>query len=93
MISQDRRLKSGDLSERTFADYFKACKQILEFFGKETSVSALKGSDFRAFRASWPKTWGLQMHSDLIARTKTVFGSAIEEWSYRKPGQFWFRLR
>ena len=88
MISQDRRLKAGELSQRSFADYFKACKRILEYFGKETPVASLKGADFRAFRQSWPDTWGLQMHSDLIAKTKTVFGYALKNGLIDNPVNF-----
>lgn len=78
LTSQERRLHAGELSERSFADYFRACQRIVEFFGKETRVQSLKAADFRSFRESWPKTWGLQMHSDLIARTKTVFAYALK---------------
>lgn len=73
LTSQERRLEAGELSQRSFADYYQVGKRIVEFFGKQTQVSALRAGDFRRFRESWPRTWGLQMHSDLIAKTKTIF--------------------
>lgn len=88
LTSQERRLNAGELSQRSFADYFQACKRIVEFLGKQTGVSSLKAADFRGFRESWPKTWGLQMHSDLIAKTKTIFGYALKNGLIESPVNF-----
>mgnify|MGYP002127007446 FL=1 len=88
LTSQERRMNDGELSTRSFAEYHATCKRIVEFFGKQTSVTALKAADFRAFRESFPKTWGLQMQSDLIAKTKTVFTYALNNGLIETPVNF-----
>ncbi len=44
LTSQERRLNAGELSQRSFADYFQACKRLVDFFGKQTGVSTLKAT-------------------------------------------------
>src|SRR5262245_7579779 len=50
---------TGELSERTFADYHATCARIVAVLGKTRLVSDLSAADFEELRIEMAKTLGL----------------------------------
>lgn len=71
--TQENRSHRGEISTRTFGDYLRVGKLMVEFFGENKRASEVGPGDFRAFRKSFPKSWSLQSQSDVIQRVRTIF--------------------
>lgn len=82
------RMDSGQLSKKMFQQYHEACKLIVDCFGKESQVAALKPADFSKLLASFPKTWGLSMIGGNVGRIRSVFKFASDEQLVDRPVVF-----
>lgn len=69
---------AGEISERTFSDYQKSCKTVVEHFGRFTVVASLRAADFGALRKAFPETWGPTKTGTEIQRMRTAFKWAAE---------------
>ena len=49
--NKNEKLKAGELSPRTFRDYFKSCEALVDNFGPDRRVDDLRPDDFRGYRA------------------------------------------
>jgi integrase len=83
--SKEEKVKAGDLSPRTFRDYYKTCERLIDHFGKERRVDDLGPSDFRAFRAKLAKRLGIVSLKNEINRVCIVFNYAHENDLIAKP--------
>lgn len=74
----DRReaVKSGELTQRSLADYERVCDRIVEQFGKNAQLTRLKPEEFRLFRAAMAEKWNLTTLSNEIGRIRVVFNYA-----------------
>ena len=79
------RMESGQLSRKMFTQYHDACSIIVEQFGKESQVAALKPADFSACLAALPKTWGLEMIGGTVGRIRSVFKFGSVEQLVDRP--------
>ncbi len=82
------RMDSGQLSRKMFTQYHDACSIIVDQFGKESQVAALKPADFSACLAALPKTWGLEMIGGTVGRIRSVFKFASDEQLVDRPVMF-----
>jgi len=76
MESRQRRVDSGELSQRTFDDYHQIVKLIADHFGRLTPVEHLTPADFGAFRAALAKGVNLKTLEGRIACIRAVFNYA-----------------
>lgn len=76
MESRDRRVDSGEMSQRTFDDYHQIVKLIADHFGRSTPVEHLTPADFGAFRAALAKGVNLKTLEGRIACIRAVFNYA-----------------
>jgi hypothetical protein len=53
-----QRVSSGELSQRTFADYSETCERVINVFGKTRLVTDLASDDFGHLRAKIAETRG-----------------------------------
>ena len=81
-------LDCGDLSPRTFRDYYKVCKGLLEHFGEDRLVSDLEPSDFAAYRASMAKRLSASSLKNAITKCCVVLNFAHEDKLIDKPVYF-----
>src|SRR5439155_20741774 len=67
--SKEEKLKAGELSHRSFRDYYGTCQELIDHFGKERRVDDLRPDDFRKFRSrSEEHTSELQSRGHLVCR-------------------------
>jgi integrase len=83
--SKDDKLKAGDLSPRTFRDYYKTCEMLVDHFGRERRVADLRPDDFRNYRSKLAKRFGVVSLKNEINRTCIVFNYAHENNLIDKP--------
>jgi integrase len=69
---------SGELAERTWAEYRTTGATLLDEMGRETDVSRLRPDDFAALRASLAKTRGLKTLDGEIGRIRAIFNYAFK---------------
>ncbi len=75
---QESRAKSGEITQRHFSDCLLSCRRLVNHIGKFFRASAMRASDFKAYRSSFPDTWGPSMISGEIQRIRSAFKWAFE---------------
>lgn len=86
--SKDAKLKDGDLSPRTFRDYFKTCEGLIDQFGKDRKIDDLRPDDFREFRSKLAKRLSVVSLKNEINRVCIVFNYAHETELIEKPVRY-----
>lgn len=79
---------SGELAERSFSDYHKACERIIEHFGRERLVEDIRVSDFDSYRAAVASGRGLHAIGTQVTICRMVFNFAYENELIEKPVRF-----
>ncbi len=75
---QQSRVASGEITSRHFSDCLKSCRRLVEHIGKFHRAHALGAADFKAYRNTFPATWGPSMVSGEIQRVRSAFKWAFE---------------
>ncbi len=78
LTSKERLLDSGELTAKSFKDYYATCTTITGFFGNMRLVEDLRPSDFGRLRARLAKTRGPVALGNEINRMRIVFKFAID---------------
>src|SRR5262245_15286135 len=58
LTAKKHQQDAGELSSRSFRDYYRVCETLLKFFGRAWPVASLRPEDFQRFRADLAKTRG-----------------------------------
>ena len=82
------RMESGELSERSFSDYFQTCTALVSAFGKGTTVVALTTRDFERLRADFARRLGPVALGNTIGRVRSVFRYGHEAGLLESPVRF-----
>jgi integrase len=88
LTSKQRLLDSGELSPQTWRNYYDACEQVVDFFGKERLVLDLASHDFERLRADYAKTRGPNALATVVQRVRTIFRFASEADLIDRPVRF-----
>jgi hypothetical protein len=78
LTAKKARVDSGELAQRSWADYYVTCERMVKYFGKNQSVSDIGPKDFEHFRASLAKLWGATTLGNEIRRIRVVFNYAYK---------------
>ena len=63
----------GDVTGRTFVEYFGSCVMVVEVFGKNRLVVDLAADDFVGLRAALAKRYGVHRLANEVQRVRTLF--------------------
>jgi integrase len=85
MTLKDSLRQSGEITERTFRDYFTTCDRICKLFGKSRLVEDLDSADFLAARNEMSKTFNVRTLGNEINRMRGVFKFAYDEGLIDRP--------
>ena len=88
LTAKREKMDSGELSPRTWSDYFTTCENILKAFDKNAVVSGLVASDFGRLRTVLAKTRGPVALANEIQRVRTVFKFAFVNDHIDRPVKF-----
>ncbi len=86
--SKRLQMEAGELSARTWNDYYNTCESMTEFFGKDRSVLDLRPEDFDRYRADLAKTRGPVSIGNSILRTRIVCKWAYDNELLDRPVRF-----
>ncbi|HXY34634.1 MAG TPA: tyrosine-type recombinase/integrase [Planctomycetaceae bacterium] len=85
LTAKKAHLDSGELSARSFQDYFRACETLVNHLGKDRRVDDLRSDDFRDLRAVLQTTRSPVSLKNEIIRSRMVFKFAVDERLIEKP--------
>jgi integrase len=75
---QWERSERGEITKQHFEDCVKACKRLVDHIGRFHRATAMTPTDFAAYKATFPKTWGAEMCGGHIQKIRSVFRWAAE---------------
>lgn len=82
-------VNSGELSERSFADYYRTAERLIQRLGKHRLVTDLDMRDFEQLRDWYTKKWNSPVTvSGEITRTRVLFGWVYESGLVDRPIRF-----
>ena len=70
---------TGELTQRSFEDYYLTCTRIIKIFGRSRVVTDLRSTDFGRLRKDYAKTHGATALSNDIGRVRVVFNYAYKQ--------------
>jgi integrase len=79
---------SGELTKRTFDEYFATCERLIKTFGLTRLVDDLRPEDFDKLRAQIAKQWGPVRLGNEIQRIRTVFKFGFDAGLIDRPVRF-----
>jgi integrase len=88
LTAKEQQRDAGDITPRSFADYFATCKTLAEAFGKTRLVDDLAADDFQALRAGFAKRYGVHRLGNEVQRTRTVFKYGYDAGLIDRPVRF-----
>lgn len=81
-------VQSGELSPRTWSDYYGSCEYLVKKLGKNRQVDGLGSPDFERLRSGLAKKRGPVSLGNEIQRVRTLFKFAFEDGLIDKPVRF-----
>jgi integrase len=81
-------ITGGEITQRTFDEYFATCERLVKAFGLTRLVDDLRPDDFDKLRADTAKAWGPVRLGNEIQRVRTVFKYGFEAGHIEKPVRF-----
>jgi integrase len=81
-------LHAGELTDRTFAEYFATCERLVKVLGKDRPVDDLLADDFDKLRAQIARSWGPIRLANEIQRTRSIFRYGWESGLIEKEVRF-----
>ena len=88
LTAKQHLASSGEITARTFADYYGSCKRLGEQLGLDRLVDDLAFDDFDKLRAAVAKKWGPVALGNEIQRVRSVFKFAFDAGLIDKPVRY-----
>jgi integrase len=79
---------SGELSERTWIEYYATGERILDVFGHDRAILTLTTEDFERLRVNIANQWGATRLGNEVQRVRSVFKYAYETDLIDRPVKF-----
>ena len=73
LTDRKHRVEAGELTQRSFDDYYSTCERVLSSFGSRRVVEDLGPSDFLALKSKFSKKWGPVTVGNEVARVRVLF--------------------
>lgn len=77
LSAKRRRVESGEMTERTWAEYHNVGEMIVKAFGRHRDVDTLTPDDFGKLRASMAKGRSPVTLANLVTRARSIFKHAV----------------
>ena len=85
LTSKRHLLDNGEITDRTFHDYYSTCERVVSTFGRTRPVEELAASDFERLRSKLAKKRGPVALGNEIQRVRMVFKYAYDEGLIDRP--------
>ncbi len=84
LTSKQSDRDKGEISPRTFKDYYRTCERVINCFGKTGAAMSLTQDDFQVYSTNIA-SWAPVTRSNEIQRVRTLFKYAYEAGLIDKP--------
>lgn len=88
LTAKEHLLDTGEITDRTFADYHRSCERIVDTLGKHRLVDDLSADDFGELRTALAKTLGPVALGNEIGRMRVVFKFAFDQSLIDRPVRY-----
>ncbi|MGD0654554.1 MAG: tyrosine-type recombinase/integrase [Thermoguttaceae bacterium] len=88
LTAKKSRVDSGELTHRSWTDYYTSCGRITGFFGLDRKVNDIGPADFEQFRSKLAKKWGPTTLGNEIRRLRVIFNYAFKIDLVDRPVKF-----
>lgn len=88
LTAKEQQREAGDITPRSFSEYFATCEMLVDAFGKRRLVTDLAADDFQSLRASLTKRYGVHRIANNVQRIRTVFKYGYESGLVDQPVRF-----
>jgi integrase len=88
LTSKRDKTDAGELSPRSFEDYYVICDVLISHFKPDRRVDGLRADDFARLRKSMAKQWGPVRLWNSITRIRMVFKFAFDERLIEHPKHY-----
>lgn len=88
LTAKKQRVDSGELSPRSFGEYFLTCKRLLDEFGANRVVADLRSDDFERLRSQIAEIWGPVRLGNEVQRVRSVFKYGYDAGLIEQPVRF-----
>ena len=88
LASKKQLVQSGELTQRSFDDYYRECERTITVFGRHRMVEDLTPDDFERLRAEIAKKLGPVALGNAVNRIRSVFKYAYEQYLIDKPVRY-----
>lgn len=88
LTRKEQLRNTGEISPRTYRDYYRQCVVITKSFGKSRVVSDLQPSDFAKLRTTLAKTRGMAALRNWMQGVRSVFKFAFDDGLIDAPIRF-----
>lgn len=79
LAAKQRQKESGELSQRSWNDYFKTCKDLVDHLGRTRSVEDMSPEEFGALKTRLAEGLGVQTAANRIRLARIVFRFAEQD--------------
>ena len=79
LTSKKHLRETGEIAERTFYEYHRACEKVIDAFSRHRLVTDLSADDFHRLRVNLSETLGSVGLGNEIGRVQMVFKFAFDE--------------
>jgi integrase len=88
LTSKQLKFETGELSPRSFRDYFNTCAILVDQLGTDRRIDDLRPDEFEAFRKTLASTRGLVALKNEINRCRVVLKYAFDQRLIDRPVHF-----
>jgi len=88
LTSKKALLETGELSPRSFQDYFRTCEILIDRLGRDRRIDDLRPDDFEGLRKSLAKTRRAVALKNEVNRCRGVFKYAFDQRLIDRPVHF-----
>jgi len=88
LASKEQLVESGELTKRSFDDYYRECEKTITVLGRHRMVEDLTPDDFERLRAELAKTLGPVALGNAVNRVRSLFKYAYEQYLIDKPVRY-----
>ena len=85
LTNKRNKLNAGELTPRSFEDYYGTCDVLISHFGRDRTVDDLGPCDFAKLRRALARRWGPVRLRNTITRVRMVFKFAFDERLIERP--------
>lgn len=88
MAAKEAQRDAGDITARSYADYFATCKRLFVAFGVDRFVDDLAADDFEGLRKLLAGSYGVHRLGNEVQRTRVLFKYGFDAGLIDKPMRY-----